>query len=263
MKAATLKVAIAVLVSLPLVTSAAPVIEKPTTIRDSKHNFQRAVNNVRVADSTQEDGLCVFCHTPHKGNSTLLLWNRQYGAASYTWKDVTGGNTTNGTPLPTNLREWDGSSRKCLSCHDGTVSIGEIMWSNAGKPATIGMTGPDVNANGALNNPTYVIPKFEDRTDLSGNHPVGVPYPYGQTAGVQYNGITSKITVNTLSKWAAFPDQAAVPVKIFGAGGGGAPSNSAAGIECASCHDPHGTGNEFFLRVTKANSALCLTCHLK
>lgn len=34
-------------------------------------------------------------------------------------------------------------------------------------------------------------------------------------------------------------------------------------MECASCHDAHGTGNAKFLRVDNADSALCLNCHTK
>ena len=35
-------------------------------IETSKHNFQLQTNNVHVATGQAEDGLCVFCHTPHK-----------------------------------------------------------------------------------------------------------------------------------------------------------------------------------------------------
>ncbi|MFL5389170.1 MAG: hypothetical protein ACJ79C_10615, partial [Myxococcales bacterium] len=37
------------------------------SIATSKHNFQLQTNNVHVATGQAEDGLCVFCHTPHKG----------------------------------------------------------------------------------------------------------------------------------------------------------------------------------------------------
>ncbi len=34
-------------------------------------------------------------------------------------------------------------------------------------------------------------------------------------------------------------------------------------VECASCHDVHDDTNSPFLRISNANSALCLTCHDK
>lgn len=238
---------------LTLGTSAAAQI---TTTR---HNFQNQTNPVRVDQTVggYEDGICVFCHTPHKGSASLLLWNHTMSASSYSWADVTGGRTTGGTLYPNNLRTWTGSTAKCLSCHDGTVSVGSLYWSNANGPVNVTMAGADQTA-GRLSNPAY---RITDATgaDLRGNHPVGVPYSYGNLAST-YNGITTGPDVK-LAEWIAAPP--AGSVKIFGAGGGGAPVAGAAGIECASCHDPHGTANAFLLRVTKANSQLCLSCHVK
>lgn len=226
-------------------------------IQASKHNFQLATNAVRVAAGGTEDGLCVFCHTPHKGNSSLLLWNHQLSANTYSWTDVTGGKTTGGTTYPTNLRTWSGSTVKCLSCHDGTVSVGALYWSNATAAPSVAMTGPDADPDGSIGNSAYIIPDAATGADLKGNHPVGVPYSYNNASST-YNGITTGPDVK-LAEWVSAP----TGVKIFGAGGGGAPVAGAAGIECASCHDPHGTGNTFFLRITKAGSQLCLGCHVK
>jgi len=245
--------------ALALVGLAGPAAAQtaPGQISQSKHNFQLLTNPVHVAPSGDaEDGLCVFCHTPHKGASSLLLWNHKFSSAGYTWKDVEAGRTTGGTQYPTNLQEWSGSTRKCLSCHDGTVSVGSLYWSNATKDVEVAMEGTD-QTGGRISNPAYVIPGFSDASDLSGNHPVGVPYSYGQAAST-YNGIVTGPDVR-LAQWVPTP----TGVKIFGRGGGGAPVVGAAGIECASCHDPHGTGNTFFLRVSKRGSQLCLSCHIK
>jgi predicted CXXCH cytochrome family protein len=242
------------------VAGAARAQSGPTSITQSKHNFQLQTNPVHVdgAVAGAEDGLCVFCHTPHKGASSLLLWNHQFSTRSYSWQDVTAGKTTGGTSYPTNLQTWSGSTRKCLSCHDGTVSVGSLYWSNASANPAVAMAGSD-QTGGVLSNASYVIPRSSDAAsaDLSGNHPVGVPYSYGNVAST-YNGITTGPDVR-LAQWVAAP----TGVKIFGAGGGGAPVAGAAGVECASCHDPHGTGNTFFLRVTKSGSQLCLSCHIK
>lgn len=236
-------------------TASVAVAQNITT---TKHNFQLQTNAVRVATGQAEDGLCVFCHTPHKGQSSLILWNHRMSASNYTWADVAGagGKTTGGTSYPTNLRTWTGSTSKCLSCHDGTVSVGSLYWSDATANPNVTMTGADVNATGQLTNPTYLIAGAAGN-DLSGNHPVGVPYPYNRVAST-YNAITTGPDVK-LNEWVAQP----TGVKVFGTGGGGAPTSGAAGIECASCHDPHGTPNRFFLRVTTSSSQLCLSCHQK
>ena len=226
-------------------------------IQSTKHNFQLQTNNVHVAPGSTEDGICVFCHTPHKGASSLLLWNHQLSANNYSWTDVTGGKTTGGTSYPTNLRTWTGSTVKCLSCHDGTVSVGSLYWANASGNPSVSITGPDASPTGQIGNPAYVIPDAATGADLKGNHPVGVPYSYANQSST-YNGITTGPDVR-LAEWVARPSG----VKIFGAGGGGAPVAGAAGIECASCHDPHGTGNSFFLRVPESASQLCLSCHVK
>lgn len=226
-------------------------------ISTTRHNFQLQTNPVHTGPGATEDGLCVFCHTPHKGASSLLLWNHQFSANNYNWADVTGGKTTGGTTYPTNLRQWTGSTAKCLSCHDGTVSVGAIYWSNATRTPTVPIAGADASATGAIGNSAYLIPDAATGADLSGNHPVGVPYSYNQQAST-YNGITTGPDVK-LAQWVAQP----TGVKIFGAGGGGAPIAGAAGVECASCHDPHGTANAYFLRVTKSQSQLCLSCHIK
>jgi predicted CXXCH cytochrome family protein len=243
--------------ALLLLASLASATGMAQTITATKHNFQLGTNAVRVAPGQAEDGLCVFCHTPHKGQASLLLWNHRLSANNYAWADVTGGKTTGGTTYPTNLRTWTGSTAKCLSCHDGTVSVGSLYWSNATPNPGVTMAGSDVNASGAIANPTYVIPDSATGADLRGNHPVGVPYPFGNQAAT-YNGITSGPDV-VLGEWHPAP----VGVKIFGPGGGGAPVAGGAGIECASCHNPHGTPNKFFLRVTTASSQLCLSCHQK
>lgn len=235
---------------------AAPAV-RALDIENSRHNFQLQTNAVRVAAGNIEDGLCVFCHTPHKGASSLLLWNHRFSANNYSWADVTGGRTTGGTTYPTNLRTWSGSTAKCLSCHDGTVSVGALYWSNATANPSVTMTGADADPDGSIGNAAYIIPDAATGADLRGNHPVGVPYSYQQQVST-YNGISTGPDVR-LTEWVAQP----TGVKIFGAGGGGAPVAGAAGIECASCHDPHGTGNTFFLRITKSGSQLCLGCHVK
>ncbi len=182
--------------------------------------------------------LCVACHTPHHANSTLLLWNHVLSANNFSWSDAT--QTTGGTTLPTNIKTWSGSTKNCLSCHDGTVEIGKIY-----HPA-VTFNATKISGDAQIATATG---------DLKGNHPVAVPYPYGGLANT-YNGITTG-SLALPSGWVATPTD----VKIFADASVAGPSNR--GIECASCHDPHGTAFGDFLRASTSGSAICLKCHAK
>jgi predicted CXXCH cytochrome family protein len=187
--------------------------------------------------------LCVACHTPHQANQTLLLWNHVLSALSYSWSDAT--ESTGGTKLPTNIKTWSGSTKLCLSCHDGTVEVGKTYNpSSTWDPTKI--TGSHQIGGGG---------------DLKGNHPVAVPYPSGGVAN-KYNGATTYqlaqgTALTNAGEWKGSPAK----VKLFNDPTAGAANNK--GLECASCHDPHGTGNSDFLRDSTSGSAICLNCHVK
>jgi predicted CXXCH cytochrome family protein len=167
----------------------------------------------------------------------LLLWNHVLSTNAFSWSDAT--ETSGGTKLPTNIKTWSGSTKNCLSCHDGTVEIGKIY-----HPATT-FDAAKITGDAQIATATG---------DLKGNHPVAVPYPYGGLKNT-YNGITTGDLALT-SGWKAAPTK----VKIFADPAGGANNK---GMECASCHDPHGTGITEFLRDVLTGSALCLDCHTK
>jgi predicted CXXCH cytochrome family protein len=96
-------------------------------------------------------------------------------------------------------------------------------------------------------------------TAVMGNHPVSIPYPLllGQST---YRGYAPRSS--PLGKdWNPDPRQKGLKLVSDKSGFDVVPGS--AGIECASCHDPHGTGNAYFLRISKSNSQLCLACHAK
>ena len=188
--------------------------------------------------------VCITCHTPHVANSTLLLWNHQLSALNYSWSDAT--ETTGGTKLPPNIKTWSGSTKNCLSCHDGTVEIGKI-YHPAQTFDTTKITG-DARIATATG-------------DLKGNHPVAVPYPSGGVAN-KYNGnVTYGLAQGTAlpdaTEWKAAPTK----VKLFNDPTAGASNNR--GMECASCHDPHTNTISPYLRDSLTASALCTNCHVK
>jgi doubled CXXCH motif protein len=205
-------------------------------------------------------GLCTFCHTPHRAITTPLLWNHTLSTSTFSW-DVT--KTTAGTNYPSFKGDtYTGPSAKCLSCHDGTVAIGDIAWWNEGKPAA------------ALDNTKHEWPDTfnvgaRDGVvgSMKGNHPVAMPYPFGNAPNT-YNGVTTGAGA-TLTEWQASPLS---NIRLFNDDGSGNISAGAVagktGIECSSCHDPHNKASvdDLFLRGTLAGSTtdyICLKCHVK
>jgi len=91
--------------------------------------------------------------------------------------------------------------------------------------------------NGAYTGANTVVTGFSNLgTDLRNDHPVGVPMIPAISAEYVNPGGTG-------------------PVRTFG---------GTATVECASCHDVHGTaGQPFFLRIANTNSAICVSCHSK
>ena len=203
-------------------------------------------------------GLCTFCHTPHKALSTLLLWNHTLSTNTFSW-DVPA--TTAGTKFPTFKGDtYKGPTAKCLSCHDGSVAVGDVAW--FAEAARTGTGNLDPTKHG-LGDPMNV--GFGGA--MAGNHPVAMPYPY-LNAKNTYNGTTTGDAA-TLTEWQATP---LANIRMFNDDGAGNITAGAvaakAGIECSSCHDPHNKAavDDLFLRGTiggNTTAYICLKCHIK
>jgi Zn-finger protein len=204
-------------------------------------------------------GACTFCHTPHKALATQLLWNHTLSTNSFKW-DVP--STTAGTPYATFKGDtYKGPTAKCLSCHDGSVAVGDIAWWNEGPPGVLDNTkhGAGDAANIGLGG------------DMAGNHPVAMPYPMSNARNT-YNGV--KTGAGFVSgEWASPP---LGNIRIFQDDGSGniaaadltTIAGTSYGIECSSCHDPHNKAavDDIFLRGTLKGATtayICLKCHIK
>lgn len=248
---------------------AVPVGHPPTAgggIATTPHDFTQAGYN-----PSPTPGLCTFCHTPHKAQSTSLLWNHTYSSNSYSWTDQTV--TAAGTKLPTISNTWNGPTNKCLSCHDGSVAVGDIKWFDA-KAQTITVSAADLTS-GKISATEYLIASATG--SMNTNHPVVVPYP---GVGTRNYGTSTTGSGYAPTEWQA--DPTALGIVLFKA----TDNTSAAsvsritstpsgadnlGIECASCHDPHNklTQDIYFLRgkltgnTSGASGYICLKCHIK
>ncbi len=234
---------------------ATPVAANATGgIATTSHDFTTYIGNSVAV------GLCTFCHTPHKAYQTSLLWNHSPSLnPSFSWSDAT--KTVGGTTLPADIATWAGNTKLCLSCHDGSVAIGDIAWfdeaSHTGGSAinTLKHTPPDafnVGFGGVMN----------------GNHPVAVPYPFNFSPGT-YNSITTGSDV-LMSEFVG--DPTANGIRLFHDTAGVVTAGAVAGstgMECSSCHDPHNgptaIGDKFLRGNLTGNDAnyICLKCHIK
>ncbi len=105
---------------------------------DNPHNMSSGstVGTVRALASSSggTDEICIFCHTPHSAAPQTPLWSRP---------DPKGPNGDGSFPIynteliasdpgrtgydPTDPAYPSGTSRMCLSCHDGATSVGVLL----------------------------------------------------------------------------------------------------------------------------------------
>ena len=206
-------------------------------------------------------GLCSFCHTPHSAQTTQLLWNHKPSASTFTWDVAT---TSGGTAFPSLGSTYTGPTVKCLSCHDGTIAIGDVsMYKQAA----------GLYNQFKITDPVFQIAKGAVGGNMKGNHPVGMPYPYSGAVST-YAGITTGGQV-VIADFQGNPvNQNGQKIKLYNDAGtnqivaGANPGKT--GIECSSCHDPHNkqATDDWFLRAkvagsTAADGYICLQCHIK
>lgn len=227
-----------------------------------------------LASLTTDNGeLCVYCHTPHAGNSTFSaggnapLWNKTPDAAgtgsvtttsTFTMYGASAANTAGTTIASTATASVPSNpSLACLSCHDGVSSIDSIV--NSPGAGTIAEATPRlITAVGGNDNANIGI-------DLTNDHPISIVYG-GTGTGNTYSGGPASLR----------PKDANLET-VTGSAWLGATTiqdllRGADMVECGSCHDPHngdasaaGTrATEVnFLRVSNVGSKLCLGCHDK
>ena len=189
---------------------AAPV-HGQTQVALTTHNLTASgPGSVRSNVST---GTCVFCHTPHNAAATRALWNRAMPAATYT---LYASSTTRAT-----LNQPTGSSRLCLSCHDGILALETLRVPPKGTP---------LPAMGPLKGRTVV------GTDLSDDHPIS--FVYDSALAVARGDLA---------------DPLGLPASVH--------LDDTHQLQCTTCHDPHENRRPNFLRADDTNGALCLSCH--
>jgi predicted CXXCH cytochrome family protein len=164
---------------------------------------------------------CLYCHVPHSGVQTPnpALWSQTLSTQSYATYSSTTLHNAGQQPV------LGADSSLCLSCHDGTVAVGQTQPSG-----TIQMTG-------------NMYPADVFGTNLQGSHPFSLKLPLVDAPDLVPTLATSHTTADPLKA-----------VKLI--------NND---VECTSCHTPHAQAIDMvsknFLVRDSSSGQLCLACH--
>ena len=198
-----------------LASAILPAMAIAAGITGSKHDLSAAGPGKVTASSETE--ICIFCHAPHNSAGDAPRWNRYSPGTTYT--------PYNSSTVKAPIGQPTGSSKLCLSCHDGTVALGMVR--NRATP--IAMSGGVVRMPAGPSNLG---------TDLSDDHPIS--FTYDATLAAHSGELR---------------DPAALPSAVrIGKDGQ---------LQCTACHDAHNNQYGSFLVMNNARSALCTTCHVK
>ena len=274
-----------------LLSSGAEAVRK-ADVRNSKHNLSATSSTAaRTVTAVSETQICAFCHTPHGATRTDQggagiggqLWNRTVPATS-TYVGYTSSSLDAATIQAGYSGQPGGSSKLCLSCHDGTLAVGSVnVLNGAGSTAATGTVSvPMTGGVTTLPGGTYGASSGYSEnlgTNLTNDHPISVTYDNtlalrdGELRGLDANQKYPATTGTVIGKQIA-GYHPLLPLEPTGAGATGQ-------VQCSACHDPHlvetdtTQGNQKFLRTNRfqvaaptptynqANDIICLACHDK
>ena len=213
-------------------------------------------SNIKAAGAGELNAeICAFCHTPHGASSAFSgapLWNKgaSTGGGFALYGSGGSGTTLAGTtPDGSAAAGVNAPSMACLSCHDGVSAINSIV--NAPGSGGYVAAGSSVTFQGDATDKTMPAGITQIGRDLSNDHPVSIEYLGDGTAT---SPASLKLKTDTLTGWIGATTIADL-LRTTGA--------NADRVECGSCHDPHSSTTNTFLRINNTGSALCLGCHAK
>lgn len=200
-----------------------------SSVVDTVHNLSvSGPNSYLPYKSTTETRVCIFCHTAHHSSNdprleTNPLWSRPTSEAYYTPYSFSGAFAAQYAVRP---GQPTGTSRLCLSCHDGTIALGNLF----GGQALLGSM-PRMTST----RPSYI------GTDLTNDHPISFPYNASLFTRVPELNDPSQLAASGLKL-----------------------ERGTNFVQCTTCHDPHNNIYGNFLVVANTDgSILCTFCHNK
>jgi hypothetical protein len=245
------------LIKLTVVAGALMVVSVRAGILGSPHDFSGQSWNTDPADPAT---VCSTCHTPHHADSTVVpLWAHQVTASTFAMYSKSTVPVSQMVAVPSG--QPNGSSKACLSCHDGTVAINTY----GGQPAY----GGNMATHGTA---AYITNSANLGTDLTHTHPISFVYNPGLVGSGPnqdqwlYNPNTTPVLVPVSGTFVPGNDMTINGFLLNG-------NNT---LECTSCHDVHNqegtpfniTSNPKLVKIVGVDangdgSLLCRSCHNK
>lgn len=185
-----------------------------------------------------EGRVCIYCHTPHAANLDGVigpLWSHTLSSKNYTPYKTATFDTNSQLVLGDTLI---GSSRLCMSCHDGQVAADSHQGSTP-QDGTFVLSGSKVVGS---------------ETSSTSDHPIG--FLYDNVQGQQ----PTKYRTSTTT-WISGNGQTIAACLEGGV------------MTCNTCHEVHNKRNvtmglsvdhtqkNWLLRAKETNSAICRSCH--
>jgi predicted CXXCH cytochrome family protein len=238
----------------------------------------------------QMSAACLYCHVPHSGLGKGPLWGQTFSSQVYS-------TYTSDTEQNTGMQpELGQDSSLCLSCHDGTVAVGQVVPYG---PYIMTGTMPTMGTKLESSHPFSLKLPLKDASDLvatlaadgttadpthsvqliHGNVECGTCHnPHSQSIDKQSPNFlvrdnlkgalclachetkprTVNLRDNPIALWTTSIHANAGNMVNPNAGLGG--YTTVAEFACNSCHVPHNAGGAVgLLRAT--NEADCITCH--
>jgi len=244
---------------------------KVADVRNTKHNLSATAPTItpdsgaRNVVATSETQICVFCHTPHGAENIpkAPLWNRKLSGATYT--------TYTSSSIEADAAELaagpGGSSKLCLSCHDGTMALGNVNVLNGKANQTIALTGTGVG--GTMPSGATTTSGFTRNlgVNLTNDHPIS--FTYNTTLAGNDGELRTPDGTIVGTRTAGVNPKPKLPLEN-------------GQVQCSTCHDPHlretdsTKGPSKFLRLNRLQSTtptggvfsetgdiFCLACHDK
>jgi len=264
------------------------------TDANNPHNFSLTSPGVRAQS---EDEICIFCHTPHHARTEASiinapLWNHELSSQTYTvrvqgsaWSNAAIGE--GGTILLSSPPQPDGASRLCLSCHDGSISIGAIYskadismastcLDSSGNPvsglsggaltsACRAWIGTDLRTKHVVSipmNDDLIAASFANCASQSGTASTQLQYPWNDANG------QNTVLLRPVGQDKTFNGNPGITRASIPGGETKYKSGYHYGVQCSTCHDPHDWANtsdpntQGYRFLVLGFNNLCVTCHI-
>ncbi|WP_426417198.1 multiheme c-type cytochrome [Aestuariirhabdus sp. LZHN29] len=223
----------ALVFSAALLAAPSTTIPRSADISSTKHNLSSNFpgTDPRTVKATSESQICAFCHTPHGANLSAEgpLWNRNISNETYIKYDS--------SSMQANVdANPGGASKLCLSCHDGTLAIGNVNVLEGNTDVSITMSG--TGAGGTVPDGEGAQSGFTRNlgTDLTNDHPISFDFDTSRTGGrlAAADG-ELRDPINSDGSHIQIPSPGNRPL---------VPLDKDGKVQCTSCHDPHISGQD-------------------